>query len=95
MKLRWTLIADIELLKLVTYIHPRNRKAALRLHAHTRQRVQQLEMFAHSGKPGRISGTRELVVGESPYIAIYTVEDDVVTIHHILHTSQQWPPLDD
>jgi addiction module RelE/StbE family toxin len=93
--LKWTFIADIELLKLVTYIHPRNRHADLRLHERTRQRVRQLEKFAHSGRPGRVAGTRELVIGKSPYIAVYTIEDDVVTIHHILHTSQQWPPEDD
>lgn len=95
MKVRWTLIADIELLRLVTYIHPRNRQAALRLLERTRYRVRQLERFAHSGRPGRVTGTRELVIGKSPYIAVYTVEDDVVTIHHILHASLQWPPEDE
>jgi addiction module RelE/StbE family toxin len=91
-KLKWTLVADIELLTLITFIHPRNRNAALKLQKRTYRRVRQLEKFAYSGRPGRIAGTRELVIGKSPYIAVYTIDDDVVTIHHILHTSQQWPP---
>jgi len=94
-RLKWSLIADIELLKLVTYVHPRTRNAVLRLHRRTRQRVQQLVEFAFSGRPGRLPGTRELVIGKSPYIAVYTVESDTVIIHHVLHTSQKWPPEDE
>jgi toxin ParE1/3/4 len=93
--LKWTLIADVELLKLVTYVHPRNRNAALKLHARARLRVGQLERFPFSGRIGRMPGTRELVVGKSPYIAVYVVDEDVVTIHHILHSAQQWPPEDE
>lgn len=92
MRLRWTLIADIELLKLVAYVYPCNGAAALRLYERTRNRVRQLEKLAYSGRPGRVSGTRELVIGKGPYIVVYTVEDDIVTIHHVLHTSRQWPP---
>jgi addiction module RelE/StbE family toxin len=94
-KLKWSLVADIELLKLVTYVHPRNRNAALKLHRRTRERVRQLEKFAFSGRTGRMPGTRELVIGKSPYIAVYTVEADIVIVHHVFHTSQQWPPEDE
>ena len=95
MKLKWTLIADVELLQLVTYVYPRNRYAALKLHSRTRLRVRQLERFPFSGRPGRMPGTRELIVGKSPYIAVYVVEEETVTIHHIVHTSRQWPPEDE
>lgn len=40
-------------------------------------------------------GTRELIVGKSPYIAVYVVEEETVMIHHVIHTSQQWPPEDE
>ena len=39
-------------------------------------------------------GTRELVIGQGPYIAVYVVEEGDVTIHSVFHTSQQWPPED-
>jgi toxin ParE1/3/4 len=94
-RLKWSLIADIELLKLVTYVHPRNRNAALRLYQRTRRRVRQLEEFGFSGRPGRMPGTRELVIGKSRYIAVYTVEANTVIVHHVFHTSQQWPPEDE
>lgn len=92
MKLRWTREADIELLKLTSYVYPHNRSAALRLYARTRQRVRQLEEFPYSGRPGRLTGTRELVIGQGPYIVVYVVEAERVTIHSVFHTSQQWPP---
>jgi toxin ParE1/3/4 len=93
-RLVWTLVADIELLRLVTYVHPRNRTAALRLHQRTRERVAQLVQFPNSGRLGKIESTRELVIGQGPYVAVYSVDDDTVTIHHVFHTSRQWPPED-
>ena len=92
MKLKWTREADVELLKLTSYVYPRNRSAALKLYARTHQRVRQLEEFPYSGRPGRIAGTRELVIGQGPYIAVYVVDTDGVTIHNVFHTLQQWPP---
>jgi len=91
-KLKWTLVADIELLRLITYVHPRNRGAALKLHTRTRQKVRQLEKFPRSGRIGSMDGTRELVIGNTPYVAVYTIDDDTVMIHHVFHTSRQWPP---
>lgn len=92
MKLIWTPVASLELLELVTYVYSLNRSSAVRWHLRTRQKLRQLEKFPYSGKPGRVSGTRELVIGQTPYVAVYVVEADAVIIHHVVHTSQQWPP---
>ena len=43
------------------------------------------------GRPGRISGTRELVAADISYILPYRVEPDAVEILTILHTAQKWP----
>lgn len=45
------------------------------------------------GRPGRVSGTRELVVHRN-YILIYDVAGDVVRILRVLHARRQWPPID-
>ncbi|TJV25813.1 MAG: type II toxin-antitoxin system mRNA interferase toxin, RelE/StbE family, partial [Mesorhizobium sp.] len=42
-------------------------------------------------RPGRIAGTRELVVARTPYIAAYAVVADTVRILRILHGAQMWP----
>ena len=43
------------------------------------------------GRPGRVSGTRELVVSPLPYIAIYRVQQNAVWILRVLHGARQWP----
>jgi plasmid stabilization system protein ParE len=42
------------------------------------------------GTPGRVSGTRELLVHPS-YLMVYDVIDDIVRILAIIHTARQWP----
>jgi plasmid stabilization system protein ParE len=44
-----------------------------------------------SGRPGRVSDTRELVVPETPFIAPYRVRDDRVEILAVFHGARRWP----
>lgn len=43
-------------------------------------------------RPGRVSGTRELVVHPN-YILIYDIAGDDVRILRLLHAQRQWPPM--
>jgi len=43
------------------------------------------------GRPGRVRGTRELVVTGTPYIAAYRFVSDVLTVLRLLHGARQWP----
>jgi len=52
----------------------------------------QLEKHPHSGRLGRLDGTRELVVAGSPYLIVYTLTDSQVLILRIVHGAQEWPP---
>jgi toxin ParE1/3/4 len=88
-------VAEIELLKLTTYVHARNRRAALRLHLRTRRKLLQLIEFPYSGRIGSLEGTRELVISNSPYVAVYTIDEGNIVVHHVFQTSQQWPPEDE
>ncbi len=42
-------------------------------------------------KPGRMKGTREIVVREN-YVMVYLVQPAAVVIVRVLHAAQQWPP---
>jgi len=44
------------------------------------------------GRPGRIPGTRELVVSKTRYVVPYRVRGDTVEILRLFHTSRQPPP---
>ena len=43
------------------------------------------------GRPGRVLGTRELVVRGLPYIIPYRVRDNCIEVLRVLHTSRRWP----
>ena len=53
--------------------------------------VQQLATFPLSGRMGRVSSTRELVISHTPFIAAYAIEKDRIIILAIYHAAQQWP----
>ncbi len=53
--------------------------------------IQQLTAFPMSGRSGRVSGTRELVILNTPFIAAYAIDHDRIVILAIYHGTQKWP----
>lgn len=53
--------------------------------------VEQLARFPMSGRPGRVSGTRELVISKTPFIAAYTLRKTKIVVLAIYHGAQRWP----
>jgi toxin ParE1/3/4 len=53
--------------------------------------VQQLAAFPMSGRAGRISGTRELVISSTPFIIAYAIEKARIVILALYHGAQPWP----
>ena len=45
----------------------------------------------HMGRPGRVPGTRELVVPQTPYIVPYRVQGDAIQILRVYHSARRWP----
>lgn len=43
------------------------------------------------GRPGRVPGTRELVVPETMFVVPYRVREDVVVILRVYHSARKWP----
>ena len=43
------------------------------------------------GRPGRVPGTRELLVAKTRYIVPYRVRGETVEILHVFHTSRRLP----
>jgi toxin ParE1/3/4 len=55
--------------------------------------VQHLATFPMSGRRGRVRGTRELVVANSPFIVAYGIEKERIVILAIYHGVQQRPEV--
>ncbi|HEX6093488.1 MAG TPA: type II toxin-antitoxin system RelE/ParE family toxin [Dongiaceae bacterium] len=54
-----------------------------------------LETLPRLGRPGRVEGTRELVIARTPYLIVYAIEVTQVSIVRVLHGAMRWPAGDD
>jgi toxin ParE1/3/4 len=55
------------------------------------QQVNQLATQPALGRPGRVVGTRELVVSNSNYLVPYRIKNKAVEILRVFHTSRMLP----
>jgi toxin ParE1/3/4 len=93
MQIVWTEPALRDLASLRAYVAFDNVTAAESQVRHILAAVVGLAQFPGSGRPGRRAGTRELVVGRTPYIVPYRVRGEAIEILRVLHGRQRWPAL--
>jgi toxin ParE1/3/4 len=92
LRLRWTKRAERDLDEISAYIGQDNPAAAARVILELIDQVEaQLPAQPAIGRPGRVLGTRELVIGGLPYIVPYRVREQDIEILRVLHTSRRWP----
>lgn len=53
--------------------------------------VDLLQSHPEMGRPGRVLGTRELVIPDAPYIVPYRVRRDRLELIAVFHGHQKWP----
>jgi toxin ParE1/3/4 len=46
---------------------------------------------AEMGRPGRVPGTRELVVPRTPYVVPYRVRNNRIQVLRVYHGARKWP----
>jgi toxin ParE1/3/4 len=90
-KLRWTDGAVEDLQSAHEYIAADNEKAAAETTDRIVSAVERLEQFPQMGRTGRVTGTRELVVTGTPFIAAYRLKRDSVQVLAVLHAARKWP----
>jgi toxin ParE1/3/4 len=89
LRIEWTTGAERNLDSIEFYIAQDNPKAAAKAVLKIVRRVfDQLTQHPSSGKPGRITDTRELIFPELPYIVIYTVQQETIFILRVYHAAQ-------
>jgi toxin ParE1/3/4 len=87
----WTGIAQDNLRSLHSYIAEDNPAAADRMVARLLDAVARLAAFPNIGRPGRVGGTRELVIPQTPFLVAYRVQESAIQILAVIHGMQQWP----
>ena len=88
--LEWKASAVADLMAIVDYISDDNPDAALALMEEIQGKVAQLPAHPKRCRPGRVEGTRELVVRPN-YIVVYVETAATVTVLRVLHAAQMWP----
>ncbi|MDO8379034.1 type II toxin-antitoxin system RelE/ParE family toxin [Phenylobacterium sp.] len=92
MKVVWADSARSDLGRIVLHIAEDNVDAALRMEDRIQSTVARLDAMPLRTRPGRLSGTRELVVTGTPYVVVLEITDEVVGVVRVLHGAQAWPP---
>ena len=88
---RWTRTALANLETAASYVAQDNPRAAALLVERIHAAVVHLQQNPSMGRPGRVPGTRELVVSGTPYLVPYRVQDGVVEVLRVLHGARRWP----
>ncbi|MGC2401472.1 MAG: type II toxin-antitoxin system RelE/ParE family toxin [Acidobacteriaceae bacterium] len=89
-QIRWTTQATKQLVAAYDFVFEENATAAANLSVKILRAVEQLVNFPEMGRPGRISGTRELVIPGTPYIVAYRLKGATVRILSLLHAARRW-----
>jgi addiction module RelE/StbE family toxin len=91
MRVRWLRKALRNLDDEASYVATDDPNAARLVVARVLDAVATLEQQPALGRPGRVPGTRELVVRRTRYIVPYRVRGDVIEILRVFHTSRRPP----
>jgi addiction module RelE/StbE family toxin len=90
-KLVWAQYALEDRRAIYDHIEADDARAAVLVDARIAEAVARLIDFPDSGRPGRVEGTRELVVGRTSCVVAYRVIGETVRILRVLHGAQLWP----
>ena len=91
MTIVWSPRAIEHLAHLREYIARDNPNAANRIARELIEAVERLAKLPNLGRPGRVAGTRELVVPGTPYIIPYRLRGERLEVVAVFHAKQKWP----
>jgi toxin ParE1/3/4 len=92
MNIQWSDEAIDDLRNLHAYIARDNPAAARKMALTIVEAVEtSLPGNAQMGRPGRVNGTRELVITPTPYIVPYRIKADTIQVLRVYHGTRRWP----
>jgi toxin ParE1/3/4 len=92
MNIIWSPEAIQDLISLRAYIAEESPAGARRIVLRILRDVEHLlPDNPHMGRPGRVPGTRELVIPRTPYVVPYRVQRNVIQILRVYHGERRWP----
>jgi len=90
-RIKWLDLAVDDLDDIAGYISQDNPEAARRTVRRLWTAVKSLAEQPEMGRPGRVHGTREWVVSDTPFVVPYRVVGSEIEILRVLHGDRDWP----
>lgn len=87
---QWLPNARDNLATIIDFISDYDDVAAEKLQDEIERAAAQLPQHPYLYRPGRVAGTREMVVHPN-YLVVYRIKPDVIEIVNVLHTRQEYP----
>jgi len=91
MRLRWLQSALVDLEAIGDALGRQNPSAAEQVTARIVHVAENLADLPGMGRPGRVVGTRELIVSGTPYIVAYRMRGETVELLGVIHAARQRP----
>ncbi|NGY06623.1 type II toxin-antitoxin system RelE/ParE family toxin [Solimonas terrae] len=91
MQVKWLKRALYNLKEEADYIAQDDPQAAIRIVLRIEEAVALLTDHPELGRAGRMPGTRELVVPNTPYLIPYRVRAKRIDILRVFHGRRRWP----
>lgn len=90
-KIRWTRLAVEDLDHAYDYIAVTNPTAARSVIARIESALKSLKAHPLIGRAGRVEGTREMVIPDTPFVVAYRITKGRVEILGVIHGARRWP----
>jgi len=91
MKVVWTRMALADLDNAHGYIVEERPAAAIRTIERVEKAIEALRRHPEIGRPGRVEGTRELIIAGTPFVAAYRVDAKRIEVLAVIHGARRWP----
>jgi addiction module RelE/StbE family toxin len=90
-KVAWTRLALKDLDSARTYISEENSAAAARTIARVRKAFEAVSRHPEIGRPGRVEGTRELIIPGTQFIVADRIKAKRIEVLSVIHGARRWP----
>jgi len=94
MKIVWTEQALSDLSFVLDYADSKSRNSSAFIAKRIKKTIGLLVFNPEMGRKGRVRNTRELIILNSPFIVVYTLQEirhRKIVLVAIIHTSRKWP----
>ena len=88
-RVRWTRRALDDLADIRAFIAAGDPRVARRIAQAILKAAERLSVMPHRGRPGRVAGTRELILLGWPWILVYNTDGDHIHILAVRHSARE------